>query len=143
MPGQPNETAIVGRDTALGDVAQFVDAVEAAPAALLLEGEPGIGKTTLWRSAQAAAADRGHRVLAATAVEGEADLPFVALRDLLDDVSADAAPLRSDDPRAVADQHAVCVAALGVVRILAVDRPLLIAVDDVGWLDRSSDRVLR
>ncbi len=126
MPGSTG-AALVGRDTALGDVAQFVDAVASAPSALLLEGEPGIGKTTLWRCAQAAAVDRGHRVLAATAVEGEADLPFVGLRDLLDDVSPDAAPdlpppqraaldaalLRSADPRAVADPHAVCVAALG------------------------------
>ena len=157
MPGQTQEATLVGRDAVLGDVAQFVDAVAAAPAALLLEGEPGIGKTTLWRCAQAAAVDSGHRVLAATAVEGEADLPFVGLRDLLDDVVPDAAPelpppqraaldaalLRSADPRAVADQHAVCVAALGVVRALAANQPLVIAVDDVGWLDRSSDRVLR
>jgi DNA-binding CsgD family transcriptional regulator len=157
MPGQPQEATLVGRDTALGDVAYFVDAVAAAPAALLLEGEPGIGKTTLWRSARAAAAARGHRVLAATAVEGETDLPFVGLRDLLDDVAPDAAPelpppqraaldaalLRSADPEATADQHAVCVAVLGVVRALATNEPLVIAVDDVGWLDRSSDRVLR
>jgi hypothetical protein len=157
MPGQVQEATLVGRDTALGHVAHFVDSVAAAPAALLLEGEPGIGKTTLWRSARAAAAERGHRVLAATAVEGETDLPFVGLRDLLDDVAPDAATelpppqraaldaalLRSADPRAVADQHAVCVAVLGVVRALAANEPLVIAVDDVGWLDRSSDRVLR
>jgi DNA-binding CsgD family transcriptional regulator len=157
MPGQPQETTLVGRETVLGDVADFVDALAVAPAALLLEGEPGIGKTTLWRSARSAVADRGHRVLAVTAVEGETDLPFVGLRDLLDEVAPDAAPdlpppqrdaldaalLRSADPRAVADQHAVCVAVLGVVRALAADEPLVIAVDDVGWLDRSSDRVLR
>ena len=157
MPGQTHETPVVGRDTALGDVARFVDAVAAAPAALLLEGEPGIGKTTLWRSAQAAAGDRGHRVLAATAVEGEADLPFVGLRDLFEDVARTTArrcrrrSARPSTPRccarptrrAVADPHAVCVAALGVVRALAAERPLVIAVDDVGWLDRSSDRVLR
>ena len=134
-----------------------MDAMEVAPAALLLEGDPGIGKTTVWRSAQAAAVARGHRVLAVTAVEGEADLPFVALRDLFESVSPDTALalpppqraaldvalLRSADPRAVADQHAVCVAALGIIRTMAAELPLVIAVDDVGWLDRSSDRVLR
>jgi DNA-binding CsgD family transcriptional regulator len=96
-------------------------------------------------------------VLAVTAVEGEADLPFVALRDLFESVSPDTALalpppqrealdvalLRSADPRAVADQHAVCVAALGMIRTLAAERPLVLAVDDAGWLDRSSDRVLR
>jgi predicted ATPase len=155
MPG-PTETAVVGRDAPLAEVARFVDAVAGGPAALLLEGEPGIGKTTLWRSAVALAAERGHHVLAVSAVEGEADLPFVALRDLLDSLYTDAAPvlpapqrlaleaalLRSDDPRAVADPHAVCVAALGVVRALAAEHPVVVAVDDVTWLDCSSDRVL-
>src|SRR5690348_2863195 len=63
MPGRSHTTAVLGRDTALDEVAHFVEAVGTAPAALLLEGEPGIGKTTVWRSARAAAADRGHRVL--------------------------------------------------------------------------------
>ena len=157
MLGQNTAPVVLGRDTALAEVATFVDAMEVAPAALLLEGDPGIGKTTVWRSARAAAVARGHRVLAVTAVEGEADLPFVALRDLFESVSPDTALalpppqraaldvalLRSADPRAVADQHAVCVAALGVIRTLAAERPLVLAVDDVGWLDRSSDRVLR
>ena len=156
--GSTSETASSGATPRSPTWRSFVDAVEAAPAALLLEGEPGIGKTTVWRSAQAAAVDRGHRVLAATAVEGEADLPFVALRDLLDDVAPDAAPalpppqraaldvalLRSADPRAVADQHAVCVAALGIdPHAGGASGRCVIAVDDVGWLDRSSDRVLR
>jgi len=157
MLGQNTAPVVLGRDTALAEVATFVDAMEVAPAALLLEGDPGIGKTTVWRSAQAAAIARGHRVLAVTAVEGEADLPFVALRDLFESVSPDTALalpppqraaldvalLRSADPRAVADQHAVCVAALGIIRTLAAELPLVIAVDDAGWLDRSSDRVLR
>ena len=157
MLGQNTAPVVLGRDTALAEVVTFVDAIEVAPAALLLEGDPGIGKTTVWRSAQAAAIARGHRVLAVTAVEGEADLPFVALRDLFESVSPDTALalpppqraaldvalLRSADPRAVADQHAVCVAALGIIRTLAAELPLVIAVDDAGWLDRSSDRVLR
>ncbi len=157
MLGRNTAPVVLGRDTALAEVATFVDAMEVAPAALLLEGDPGIGKTTVWRSAQTAAVARGHRVLAVTAVEGESDLPFVALRDLFESVSPDTALalpppqraaldvalLRSADPRAVADQHAVCVAALGMIRTLAAERPLVLAVDDAGWLDRSSDRVLR
>jgi len=157
MLGRTAAPDVLGRDSALAAVATFVDAMETAPSALLLEGDPGIGKTTVWRSARMAAADRGHRVLAVTPVEGEADLPFVALRDLFEAVhpdtvlalpppqraALDVALLRSADPRAVADQHAVCVAALGVIRTLAAERPLVLAVDDVGWLDRSSDRVLR
>ena len=68
MLGQDTAPVVLGRDTALAEVAAFVDAMGVAPAALLLEGDPGIGKTTVWRSAQAAALARGHRVLAVTAV---------------------------------------------------------------------------
>ena len=148
---------VIGRADALDGAARFVGAIATGPAGLLVEGEAGIGKTTVWRAAAAAAVRRDYRVLAATAAEGEADLPFVALRDLLEavpDAAAEQLPppqrnalaialLRSDVPGAAADQHAVCVAVLGVVRALAAERPLVIAVDDVGWLDRSSDRVLR
>jgi hypothetical protein len=150
-------SAVLGRATALEAVAGFVDALADGPAALLVEGDAGIGKTTVWRAALAAAGARGYRVISATAVESEADLPFVALRDLLEPVPAevaatlpaaqrdalDVALLRSAEPGRVADHHAVCVAVLGVVRALAVERPLVIAVDDVSWLDRPSERVLR
>ncbi|HWH24212.1 MAG TPA: ATP-binding protein, partial [Candidatus Limnocylindria bacterium] len=53
----------VGRDTELAAVRRFVDAVAAGPKALVLEGEPGIGKTTLWRAALAEAATADVRVL--------------------------------------------------------------------------------
>ena len=149
--------AVVGRLDALDDAARFVDGLSDGPSALLVEGEAGIGKTTVWRSTATMAAERGSRVISSTAVEGEADLPFVGLRDLMEllpDDAADGLPppqraaldvalLRSEQPDAVADQHAVCVAALGVVRALATDGPVVLAVDDVQWLDHASARVLR
>jgi DNA-binding CsgD family transcriptional regulator len=149
--------SILGRAAALEAVTGFIDALADGPAALLVEGDAGIGKTTVWRAAATAARERKYRVISATAVEGEADLPFVALRDLLEPVpgevtsalpaaqrdALDAALLRSEQPGKVADQHAVCVAVLGVVRALAAEQPLVIAVDDVPWIDRPSERVLR
>lgn len=149
--------ALVGRGDALDDTARFVEGLADGPSAMLVEGEAGIGKTTVWRAAATAAAARGSRVICSTAAEGETDLPFVGLRDLMEQLPADAtqhlpapqrdaldvALLRSDRPDATADQHAVCVAALGVVRTLATDGPLVVAVDDVGWLDHASARVLR
>ncbi len=157
MTAQGHGSDVIGRDSVLDDATRFLDALAHGPAALLVEGHAGIGKTTVWRATAAAAAERDYRVISSTAVDGEADLPFVALRDLLEPVPAEAgaelpapqrdaldvALLRSAHPDAVADQHAVCVAVLGVVRSLAAHAPLLIAVDDVGWMDRSSDRVLR
>ncbi len=153
----PVAGAVVGRLDALDDATRFVDALADGPSALLVEGEAGIGKTTVWRSAAAAAASRGNRVISSTAVEGEADLPFVGLRDLMEQLPADAARalpppqrdaldvalLRSEQFGATADQHAVCVAVLGVVRTLATQGPVVLAVDDVGWLDTASERVLR
>ena len=109
----------------------------------------------LWR-AVATAVERGHLVVSATAVDDETDLPFVALRDLFDGVAApaealppvqrdawDTALLRSTQPVAAADHQAVSAAVLGVVRALAAQRPLVVAVDDVTWMDRASERVLR
>jgi DNA-binding NarL/FixJ family response regulator len=147
----------VGRNAELGAAATFLAAVADGPAGLLVEGEAGIGKTTVWRAVARAATSAGYLVLSATAVDDEADLPFVALRDLLEVVASevtaalpavqrtalDAALLRSAQPPAAAEQHAVSAAVLGLVRALAADRPLVVAVDDVPWLDRPSERVLR
>ncbi|MGH3907728.1 MAG: hypothetical protein ACRDTE_26650, partial [Pseudonocardiaceae bacterium] len=55
----------------------------------------------------------------------------------------DIALLRSAHRAAVADHQAVSAAVLGVIRALAAEQPLVVAVDDAGWLDRSSERVLR
>jgi hypothetical protein len=148
---------VTGRAAELAAVTTFLDAVANGPAAMVVEGEAGIGKTTVWRAAVAAAVARGYRVAVATAVDLEADLPFVVLRDLVEpageDVLAalpatqrhavDVALRRVSDPSGMADQHAVSVAVLGIVRAMAAGRPLLVAVDDVGWIDRSSERVLR
>jgi hypothetical protein len=48
MTSTAGEVGIVGREEELGAIREFLDAVERL-AALVIEGEPGIGKTTLWR----------------------------------------------------------------------------------------------
>jgi len=62
-------TEIVGREEELAQIDAFLD--EDGPRALLLEGEAGIGKTTLWREAVERATVRGHRVLAAAPARAE------------------------------------------------------------------------
>ncbi|MDN5861396.1 MAG: AAA family ATPase, partial [Pseudonocardia sp.] len=160
MPGRHGHHAdapTIGRDAELATVNRFLDAVADGPSALLVEGVAGIGKTTLWRAAVTTARARGYQVLAATAVDTEADLPFVGLRDLAAPVAADTAAglpevqqaalsralLSSGESGGPADLHAVCAAALGVVRVLSRSVPLVVAIDDVTWMDRSSQRVLR
>lgn len=145
------ETAIhgiVGRDEELAAVSAFLDAADEG-SALVLAGEAGIGKTTVWRAGVALAEQRGFRVLKARPAESEAALSFVGLADLLDDVVDEALPrlpslqrraleaalLVSEEAEAAPDRRAVAAAVLAALRALAAERPLLVAVDDIQWLD--------
>src|ERR1700709_765339 len=64
-------------------VADFLGATEAHPSVLVIEGEAGIGKTTLWLGALEEAHERGFRVLSARAGQAESGLAFAVLADLL------------------------------------------------------------
>jgi hypothetical protein len=143
---------IVGRESELARVQAFIGSVPAGPSALLLEGAAGIGKTTLWHAGVSLARARGHRVLSCRAAESEARLSYAALGDLFDfelpDLPApqrralDAALLRAEVEGAPPDQRAVSLASLGVLRALAAAGPVVVAIDDVQWLDAPSARVL-
>jgi DNA-binding CsgD family transcriptional regulator len=146
---------VVGRDEELERLSRFVGDLGALPAVVLLEGGAGIGKTTLWRAGLATAEGAGFLVLRSTPSEAEKHLAFAAAADLLAPVADSALArlpnvqrralaggllLQSDD--AAIDRRAVATAFLGAVRALASTRPLLIAVDDVQWLDAESALLL-
>lgn len=143
---------IVGREGELARVQSFIGSVSEGPSALLLEGAAGIGKTTLWHAGVSIARTRGLRVLSCRAAASEARLSYAALGDLFDfelpDLPApqrramDAALLRAEVEGAPPDQRAVSVASLGVLRALATSGPVIVAIDDVQWLDAPSARVL-
>src|SRR5512143_2639745 len=80
---------VVGREWELDSALRFLDQLEAGACAFLVDGEAGIGKTTLWQAAVAAAAERRLRVLSSRPVEAETALPFAALGDLLERVGDD------------------------------------------------------
>jgi DNA-binding NarL/FixJ family response regulator len=121
---------------------------------LLIEGEPGIGKTTLWLAALEQARESGFRVLSARAAAAESVLAYAALADLLEGVDAsawadlpepqrlavDQVLLRAENG-ASTDQRAVAAAFLSVVERLADDGPVLVAIDDLQWIDPSSMHV--
>jgi hypothetical protein len=142
---------ILGRDAELAKVTHFIGSVSGGPSALILEGTAG-GKTTLWHAGVSIARARGHRVLSCRAAESEARLSYAALDDLLDfelphlpapqKRALDAALLRAEIEGAPPDQRAVSVASLGVLRALAASGPVIIAIDDLQWLDVPSARVL-
>jgi DNA-binding CsgD family transcriptional regulator len=151
-----NDTDVIGRGSELGRIGRFLDDV-AGPSALLLEGEAGIGKTTLWEWGVRAAASSSRRVLRTRAGSTETTLSFAALGDLLDPIvddvldelpepqktALDAALLRVRPDGSAPDRRAVSLASLGALRVLANEGPVLLAVDDVQWLDVPSANVLR
>ena len=143
---------VVGRESEIDSVHDFLEAVPGGPVALLIEGEIGIGKTTLWREGIAEAGERGLQVLTSRPVEAEIALPFAVLGDLLGDVP-DAALGRLPDPQREAlevallragtkpgglQRRAVALGVLGAIRVLAEDTPLVVAIDDAQWLDPPS-----
>jgi hypothetical protein len=65
---------MIGRADASEAIARFMDRVPDGPAGLVIEGEPGIGKTTIMSEAVRAAQKRGYRVLQARPAEAESDL---------------------------------------------------------------------
>ena len=148
---------MLSREQELAAVGRFLDAAAASPAALLIEGDAGIGKTTIWLEGVRAAAARDHVVLSSRASPAETRLSYTALGDLLDAVIDQTLPrLPGPQQRALAfatlrwepagrapDQRTVSVAFLTVLRLLAERRPVLVAVDDLQWMDPPSARVLR
>jgi DNA-binding CsgD family transcriptional regulator len=143
---------VVGRDEELAVVAEFLDASEPAPAALLIEGEAGIGKTTVWQAGVEEARDTGHRTLVARPAQAESDLSFAGLADLLADLvdelpsalpvpqrrALEVALLLTDAEGLSADQRAIGAGFLNILRQLAAERPVTVAIDDVQWLDGPS-----
>src|SRR5205823_1450111 len=83
-PVSLGSNAILGRDAELSEVDRFLEDVPDGPAALVLEGVAGIGKTTLWQAAGNLARTRDFRVLTTRAAESEARLSYTALGDLLE-----------------------------------------------------------
>jgi DNA-binding CsgD family transcriptional regulator len=136
----------------------FLDAVPTAPAALVIEGDPGIGKTTLWLETLDRARDRGFVVLAARAARAESVLAYASLADLLSDVdeavwadlptpqqqSLDAALLRHPAHAGPSDARAVAAAFVAVLGRLATrsEGSVLLAIDDLQWIDVSSGNVV-
>jgi DNA-binding CsgD family transcriptional regulator len=147
---------IVGRERELADLDEFLDTVPAGPATLVIEGEPGIGKTTIWQAGVAGARERSWRVLESRPVESEAKLSYAALGDLLEaELEATLPSLPGPQRRALSiallqeeprgprpEERAIAVGVLGALRRLSEAGPVVLAVDDVQWLDTASASVL-
>jgi DNA-binding CsgD family transcriptional regulator len=149
-------SGIVGRDEELAWLRQFVGSVTVGPSTAVLEGDVGVGKTTLWLEGVAEAETSGFCVLDARPGPAEGTLSFSTLGDLLDPVLEEAlvslpspqrnalarALLLEEAPGPPPDPHAVGVATLNSLRALADSSPLVVAIDDVQWLDAASAAAL-
>jgi DNA-binding CsgD family transcriptional regulator len=149
------QDTILGREQELAAVTRFLEEHRPGPSALLLEGEAGIGKTTLWRACVALARERGFRILSCRPSEAEARLSYAALTDLLEEAVADEledlpgvqrtaldVALLREQADAPVDPRTVAAAVLSIVRALASASPVLLAVDDEQWLDPETTEVL-
>lgn len=150
-PLEPRE--LIGRERDVAVIQSLVHGLAAHGRALLLEGEPGVGKSALLETAEATALDAGTQVLRAAGTESET-VCFSGLNQLLLPLHADLSRLDGLQRGALnaalglaagpaTDRLVVANASLALLRQAAAERPLLVIVDDVQWLDQASVLVLR
>jgi AAA ATPase domain len=144
---------LLGRDREIGALDAFVADGRERGGALLIVGEPGIGKSALLGLVRDAAHEAGYTVLQTAGIESEMHLPFGGLHQSL-------APLMQHLPSLPATQRAALSTALGLLEganpdlfLIAeaafslvsqesFERPVIIVVDDVHWLDPQSHQIL-
>ncbi|MFI5930947.1 AAA family ATPase [Actinoplanes sp. NPDC051494] len=145
----PGARPVVGRAAQLRRLDRMVAGLRAgAGGAVVLTGDPGAGKSTVLSRVLARARDC--TVLATCGLESEATLPFAALGDLLRPVltgladlpapQADAlgAALALSRPTGPPEPYAIRIAALTLLTAAAEREPVLVVVDDAGWIDQPS-----
>lgn len=145
---------VLGRESELEKIRDFLDSGQRG-LALALEGAAGIGKTTLWHAGIELARERNYRVLACRPTTAETAFSFAAFRDLLSSETGMLAELPPPQRHALEVALALAeseepvsegVIGVGVVSLLermATHSPVLLAADDLQWLDVPSWSVLR
>jgi ATP/maltotriose-dependent transcriptional regulator MalT len=149
--------AMIDRETERRAIRAFFEGAGPGPRALVIEGEAGIGKTTLWHAAVEEALHRGYRRISTRPTEADAQLPLAALNDLIGSIpeldaavlpapqqaAVDVALMRTDATEAPTQPLALSLGVVELLRHASSDDPLLLAIDDVQWLDDSTAAVLR
>jgi DNA-binding CsgD family transcriptional regulator len=147
---------LVGRNAELTRLDAFLHRLGRGSAALAITGKAGIGKSSLWRYAVRQARNQSYSVLATSPAESERAMPFAGLGDLLQTAGEETlarlpAPQRDAVRVALLQQapshtpirrHGVALGALSALRLMAEKGPVLVAVDDLQWLDAPTLQVL-
>jgi predicted ATPase len=146
-------TRLLGRLEEQKLLTSIFDDVAMHGQALVLHGEPGIGKSRLLSEAVRTARERGMAVLTTTGVQSEAHLPFAGLHQLLRPVRERATDLPEIQREALdaafgltheaaPEHYRIAMAVLDLVSEVATDAPLLLVVEDAHWLDRPTSDAL-
>ena len=145
-------TELTGRRSETAALDEFVEAVRAGESrALVLRGEPGVGKSALLEYVVERAS--GCRVVRAAAVQSEMELAFAGLHQLLgpmlDHLEQLPAPQRDALPTAFGvssgsapNRFVIGLAVLSLLSEVAEEQSLICLVDDEQWLDQASVQVL-
>ena len=147
---------LIGRDRERDVAAIFVAASASGPAVLRIDGEAGIGKTTLFRYTVDLARLGGSMVLECSPTQAESAMSYVGLTDMLRNLpesafdalpapqrhSLEVATLRTAPSEVPLDERAVGTGLATLLAHLAESGAVILAVDDLQWLDRSSADVL-
>ncbi|HEX6583360.1 MAG TPA: ATP-binding protein, partial [Thermoleophilaceae bacterium] len=144
---------LLGREAELEQLTGLLDAVDRHGAAVVIRGEPGIGKSRLVSEVADLARRRNMTVLASSGVQSEARLAFAGLGQLLRPLRAESAQLPPSH-RAVLDaalgvggesppEHfRIALAVLDLLSEAATDHPLLLIAEDAHWLDQPTLDIL-
>ncbi|MGR6973648.1 helix-turn-helix transcriptional regulator [Streptomyces cynarae] len=144
---------IFGRSAELAVVTDALASISSGGAALVIEGEAGIGKSTLLAAAADRATADGYRLLGCSGLQSQAEVGFAGIHELIHPLLGQAAELPRRQHSALMtafgledgpapDRLLVSLAVLGLLEEAAMQRRLLLVVDDVQWLDQSSLDVL-
>ena len=136
MPLRASSARFVGRDA---EMAALLEALDRAMAgrleAVFVAGESGVGKSRLLHELEREAEARGARVLVGECVTlAEGELPYAPIRSALRGIGVDLADLGSPDGTTTTQARMF----EQVLTRLAADAPLVLAVEDIHWADRST-----
>ena len=148
--------SVVGREAELAAIDGVLTEARENLRLLVISGDAGIGKTTVWREGIERSAAHGFRALSCRAAQAESRLSFAGLGDLLGPVEEQAfaalpapqrraleiALLRVTAEGSAPEPRAIATGLVSLLSKLVSDGPLLLALDDVQWLDRPTARAV-
>lgn len=155
MPIQPANLArvIIGRSAELASVTDTLATISTTGTALVVDGEAGIGKSTLLSAIADWAVANGYRRLGCSGLQSQSEVGFAGVHELIHPVLDHTAALPPRQRTALLtafglddgptpDRLLVSLAVLGLLEEAASRRRIILIIDDVQWLDQSSLEVL-